>query len=250
LKKMVLALTAAVAILGHAATSHASAMPLFDDSQDPGTYSMPGLDVWVDGAKYTLSGTRTVTAIGYDYNYSGTAGGADVYMWGKVDLDPSLLFGFGVTNNTGSDVTFTFDQSLVIATDTYNHAYSTFSASSTDGNNDGVSATPIGSKIVQSSINAGATNLGVDIGDACVDPAGNPVSQVYNFADVNNSFAPTLASELDQHIAFKLSQHDAFTANGRTDLTASSVTPEPNTLMFLGGGLLTFLASRRRKGAK
>ncbi len=233
------------------AASNAMILPRWDDT-GYGTGEIPTMDVMVDGHAYKLNGRMDRTVLGYNFNFQGTAGGMDVRLWGKMDSDPSLFYGFSATNTTNATHTFFVPFSVATVVDNYDHALSSFSASSTDGSDDGVTATPNpGAKMHHAYINGQSVSgaLGVDIGDACIDPSGGSTSITYNFADISRSFAPVSASELDVDLGFDLSSHDAFTVNGRTDLlkTGDIPTPEPNSLALMGGGLLTYLASRRRR---
>lgn len=233
------------------AASSAMILPRWDDTR----YESGGLqtlDVMVDGHAYKLNGRMDRTALGYNFNFQGIAAGMNVRMWGKMDSGPSLFYGFSATNSTNSAHTFFVPFSVATVVDNYDHALSSFSASSTDGGDDGVSATPNpGPKMHHAYINGQSVSgdLGVDIGDACMDPSGGSTSITYNFSDVSRSFAPVSTSELDVDLGFDLSSHDAFTVNGRPDLlkTGDIPTPEPNSLALMGGGLLTYLASRRRR---
>lgn len=246
MKKFVTFLSALALVAAIPAASHAMVLPRFDDPRFGDGSALPSLDVLVNGKSYNLTGTYTATALGYNFDYSGKTAGVDVHVWGALDADPSVFYGFSATNNTGGVVDFSVLYSIPTVVDSYTYALSSFSASSTDGSNDGVAALPALAKMQHSFINGQSIlgDLGVDVGDACIDPAGPPISATYGFADVSNTFAPKLTNELDVALAFSLSAHDAFTANGRTDL---NTTPEPNSLALLGGGLLTFLASRRRR---
>lgn len=252
MKKFAILMSVLTLVAAIPAASNAMVLPRFDDPRLGDGSAMPVLEIQVDGQAYNLGGTFKRTAVGYDFDYLGLAAGNGVHLWGAVDFDPSISYAVALTNNTAVDHDFMIVFSTVIVVDNYNFASSSFSASSTDGSDDGVTATPFGGpKMQHSFINGDAVlgDLGVDVGDACVDPAGGAVSAAYTFADVSRTFAPVSASNLGVSFGTTLSGHDVFSANGRTDLLLRGdvPTPEPNSLALLGGGLLTFLASRRRR---
>jgi hypothetical protein len=168
---------------------------------------------------------------------------------GSVTLkpDPYLDFNISATNNTASDVVFTFTFSTPYIGGPYLYLNSSHSSVVTNGANEVVTVTPNGGAFLQVPSLDGIPVTAASLGLGCaLTAAPNQVKlcEAYQTASVGvNSLGSGMLSAT---LSFSLSPGDTYQALGHVELSNSA--PEPGTLVFLliGGVLLYSLRLRNR----
>ncbi len=177
-----------------------------------------------------------------------------------LDPDPSIAYAIGVTDlGAPSGFSFIFGTPIV-AVGSPNAVSGSIVGGLTDFTGDGVSLTPLFSKVQASEVGFPLTSTGVDVGDAVTAGAGSP-GALYTYGAFSSGSisgpGPGPWTWLQMSSSFMLSGgSDSAALTGFTSIDPGPPrppVPEPTSLALVAGGLLSMAimgAKRRRAGKR
>ncbi len=222
-------------------------LPLISIWADQGLRGPLELELWQDAqGRFHLD----------DYSYTTSEFSIRVHDV-LMDPDPSISYAIGVTD-FGAPSSFTFLLSTpILPTGSPNLVNSSIAGGLTDQGGNGVSLTPQGATVQESSVGVPLTSLGVGVGSAFAAGAGSAGANYVYGPDALGPVAgpgPGAWTILQTSVAFTLSgDGDLAALTGYTSIVEGAITPVPEAAsgVLLGLGLLGagLAAIRRRRAA-